>query len=495
MIEEKMGYIQRHREENKIIREYFETCMDRINQSNQYMLRKVCMYVAIVYVIMMPAALLFLPGFKITPLHWGMLPLLVVYYFINLHTRTKPFRNTHVTGFVCCGFFFFLSILFIFMDINGYSDGQAYWVPMLALVFPVLYIDRMYKYGFEELLALIIFWWASYHYRSPELFHRDLYITVASYIISMFVAHISLELRSREGLAEKELMKLSSLDKLTHVLNKGALLQKVDYYLLQKPGYDYCAMVIIDLDDFKNVNDNLGHGTGDIVLERVGQLLIDNFRACDMIGRYGGDEFVVVLPQMGDETILQMRCRTLQMFLTDFSVGNGKPFSVSIGGIISKDIRRTEDIFRLADDALYKSKLGGKNRCTIWSIAEKIYDKPILITMNTGNHPENPGVYIGAEDRFDIISTRDDNETLMRISQYHTQVKLIVLEVEDENSLSIEVLNYLKARTGFSTIPVLALATTPEASFIAKEKGADEVIMLDSSNEDYKNSIKQLVSF
>ena len=487
-------FTDKQSEENNQIKNYFVQCIGAVNRDNLYMLRKVCMCTAVGWILLSLLAFLMLPDYKLTFVHGMITVLLVIYFGINRRIRKNESKiSTHVTGVVCGIFYFALCFSFILLDTVSFPEHQAIWTPMIIVVFPMVYIDRLYKYGVEELIVIVVFIFLSHAYKDPLIFSRDMYMILASYVLSMLSAHIILEMRSREGLAMMELRKLSSLDKLTHVLNKGALIQKIDEFYLNKEPDAVCAMCVIDLDDFKQVNDNLGHNTGDLLLERVGQLLIEGFRAYDIIGRYGGDEFVVLMPNMSDITILQMRCRTLQMFLTDYSLGNGRPFSVSIGAIIDEGNHTGEEVFRMADDALYKSKIDGKNCCTTWVVDRKPYsNKPLLLLIASGKHEGYENLYRGENYRFDILSAFSENDALRYISQYHSQIKLIVLEMDIDNHGSEKILKYVKTRECFMPLPVLAIADSEEVSYNAKDLGADEVLMLDTPDDIYKALIEQM---
>ena len=495
MLKSFFRFTEKSKVENQQIRTYFNECMDSINRSNLFMLRKVCMYTSLSLVFLPILASFIMEDYRITFAHLMIVALLCVYFFINLYIRKHEWDiSTHVTGVTCGIFYFTLCFSFILMDTVAFPNSQCIWTPMIIVVFPMVYIDRMYKYGIEELIVITAFIILSYTQKSEIHFSRDMYTILAAYVLSMLSAQIVLEMRSREGLAMIELKKISSLDRLTHVLNKGALLQKIDDFYFKKDADVVCAMCVIDLDDFKQVNDNLGHSTGDLLLERVGQLLIDGFRSYDIIGRYGGDEFVVFMPNMTDITILQMRCRTLQMFLTDFSVGNGKPFSVSIGAIIDEGNHSSEDVFRMADDALYKSKIRGKNCCTTWVIEKNKYsNKPLLLLISNGKTDGAAELYRNENDRFEILSAFTADDGLRYISQYHSLIRLIVLETYLENRESEIVINYVKTREGFNRLPILAVADTEENSYMAKDLGADEVLMTDTPKEVYRDIIGNLI--
>lgn len=480
--------------ENAQIKAYFEQCMESIDLSNQYMMRKVCMYASIIYLFLLLMAKFAVPSFGIHPVHFLIMPLLVVYFFINLHIRKPTVHlSTHMTGITCGIFYSCLVFIIMLFDVIAVPERPAVWTPLVIALFPMVYIDRMFKYGIEELVAILTYAVLAYFNKIPSLFRREMYMLMAAYVLSMLSAHIILVMRSREGLAMLELKQVSSLDKLTHVLNKGALLQRLEYHYLHKKPEEPCALLMLDLDNFKEVNDNLGHDAGDRLLERVGQLLIDNFRAYDIIGRYGGDEFVVLMPKMSNPVILEMRCKSLQMFLTDFNLGNGQPFTVSIGGIVDQGEFTYQEIFRMADDALYISKLKGKSCYTTWIVDNKeLSDKPYLVLLANGEEEKVCRLYENEINNFEIITAVRENDALRCISQWHENIKLVVVEMSMIGEDGF-ILKYLKKRESFIDIPILAVASSPEERELAKKLGANEILMNDSPDEHYHSAVAKLV--
>jgi PleD family two-component response regulator len=199
------------------------------------------------------------------------------------------------------------------------------------------------------------------------------------------------------------------------------------------------------------------------------------------------------MPKMNDTTILEMRCRTLQMSMTDINLGNGQPFTASIGAIIDDGNHTCKEIFRMADDALYKSKLTGKSKCTAWKINSLDYPmKPVIIAMTDRDDDHVSGLIGNDADRFEIVRTHNEDEALRYISQYHEKLELVEVDMSlvDESGIIIK---YLKKRESFMKIPILAMASSPEESFQAKELGADEVLMIDSTDEMYQQTIKRLI--
>lgn len=487
--------IKYYKDDNDIIRQYFRECLEIIDDNNLYMLRKACMYISMVYILMLALSFFLFDKRHISVIKLLVIPLLVIYFIINIYTlKHRGQISTAKTAAICCTFYLCLGVILAAIDIFVAPAGQAIWLPIAVIALPMIFIDRIYKYGFEEAVVLIILLIFSYIKNDETAFIHDAYIAIAAYVISMLSARIILEMRARETLSMKEVTRLSALDKLTHVLNKNALLERIDGYLDVKNPEEFCAMCIIDLDDFKLVNDNLGHNTGDLLLEKIGQLLIENFRAYDIVGRYGGDEFVVVMPRMADVNILHSRCTTLQMFINDINIGGEHRVTASIGAVVSSGVLKRETMFALADDALYKSKIMGKNCCTTWVLEDNPIDRDTLLIMSSVKHDGVQRLIGEEEKRFHVIYTTNDDEALHQASQYHEQIKIIVIELDIEEGIGILAIRYLKQREAFANIPVIAVVNTKKAEAFARELQADEVLDMDLPDKDFQKTISRLTN-
>lgn len=163
-------------------------------------------------------------------------------------------------------------------------------------------------------------------------------------------------------------------DALTKLLNKASAVQAVETHLAARTGNQMSALLVLDLDNFKTVNDTHGHMYGDAVLTQMGTTLRSLFRANDVIGRIGGDEFLIFLDNVPSKEMVAERCRLLvDTFRNQFqTLMPGLPISVSVGGAISPANGTIyADLFRHADEALYNAKGRGKNQYALYDPQEK----------------------------------------------------------------------------------------------------------------------------
>jgi len=165
---------------------------------------------------------------------------------------------------------------------------------------------------------------------------------------------------------QEELERLANIDSLTGLLNRGAILRKLSEQMKHAKRYrDELSLSLLDIDHFKKVNDQYGHLTGDDVLEQVAILMWQNIRDADIIGRYGGEEFIIILPRTDLSSALNVAERVRKMIEASKMKdpeGNMFGITVSQGISIYKLGEDEHSLISRADNALYKAKGNGRNR-------------------------------------------------------------------------------------------------------------------------------------
>jgi diguanylate cyclase (GGDEF)-like protein len=164
--------------------------------------------------------------------------------------------------------------------------------------------------------------------------------------------------------SELKLKHLSQTDQLTKVHNRryiDVLLQKQDYYF--RRNRQECCIVLADLDHFKSVNDNYGHVIGDEVLVEFAQLVKEFIREGDHFARWGGEEFMIVLPHTNLSQGITL-ARNLRKVISDhdFSTVGHQSASFGVSSFVSG--MSIKEILDAADKALYSSKAKGRNCVT-----------------------------------------------------------------------------------------------------------------------------------
>ncbi len=167
-----------------------------------------------------------------------------------------------------------------------------------------------------------------------------------------------------------QLQQQAESDSLTKIYNRAAMKIKVDKFLLNEGRDGVHALFMLDIDNFKLLNDTYGHFEGDRVLVLIANKLRKLFRASDIICRMGGDEFAVLLKNVSDESIIISKAEELLQNITAFRTNDNTEtiISCSIGiSIYCLDGRNFEQLYQKSDEALYEAKARGKNTYELYS--------------------------------------------------------------------------------------------------------------------------------
>ncbi|HET9345607.1 MAG TPA: GGDEF domain-containing protein [Candidatus Limnocylindrales bacterium] len=195
-------------------------------------------------------------------------------------------------------------------------------------------------------------------------------VTVAKVGINLtalvLLAYVATVIAREQRRARDAAVRLSTVDPLTSLFNRTFFFAAVDREIARslRSNRGFC-LLMMDLDELKSINDRYGHYFGDQVLRGVGEVIRSGVRKIDTAARYGGDEFVVLLPET-DPTGAWVLAEKVRIGVTELDVrvaGTEIPASISVGVVAFPDDGSTADALLIsADQAMYASKRGGKNR-------------------------------------------------------------------------------------------------------------------------------------
>lgn len=297
--------------------------------------------------------------------------LIFICHYYKEYKFTQNYMPYIATGFVCGVYLF-----------NGYCIGMtnpatiAAYVNLVCLGLVLFTRNIVYSVLIPFTLAILtlIFLSAYDQIAYAPLFSEKLNHSVLNqnkfWVFSMMIIYIPifftsivifevllLQWRNREKLVNE----ISQKDPLTGVFNRRVLDETL--IKLAQSSKDY-FILLLDLDHFKTINDRYGHDVGDHVLRRVAKVLDINIRGQDIVGRYGGEEFMLILPakQLHQVQTIAERCRK-QIESENFTLSNGVTLHVSASfGIASSQGFSYEQVIKHADQALYIAKENGRNQ-------------------------------------------------------------------------------------------------------------------------------------
>lgn len=245
------------------------------------------------------------------------------------------------------------------------------------------------------------------------------------------------------------------------------------------------GVTMIDLDDFKLHNDTYGHNAGDLVLETVVNVIRNSIRKTDVLVRFGGDEFLLVMPDIL-EASFQKKLKQIQNEIHEAEVPGYSQLqvSVSIGGVLSTH-GTIEDAIHKADQCMYQAKTSKNMVVTESDLQHETqnitnpsatHKYKILIVDDSEMNREIFSSILG--DEFDILEAADGKECISVIRKYGRDIALVLLDIVMPEMDGFEVLEFMNKHEWIDDIPVIMISSEDSAASVKKayEMGVSDYI-------------------
>lgn len=302
-----------------------------------------------------------------TPYHLAFLPALLICFAASLIYYRGHRNGGRGASLLCILLSIILLTFSVLLDTIGSAGAPAIFVPMMYVIVPVVFTLPFHiSYGMIAITEIAYAFMLS-TYKNNMTGRYDLFGSIVALACSLIIANIITMLRVRDYMLQAEYKYRSMTDGLTNILNKEAIFDALRKYFQAYNPHTICALIIMDLDNFKTLNDTKGHAAGDVLLKEIGRLLTEIFRRLDIIGRFGGDEFVILLKGTADPLLIRNKYTTIQERLKQLTQEQlDIPVTASFGSVYAED--QTVDahlLFQQADTALYEAKRKEKSSCVI----------------------------------------------------------------------------------------------------------------------------------
>lgn len=302
-----------------------------------------------------------------TPYHLAFLPALLICFAVSLIYYRGHRNGSKGASLLCILLSIILLTFSVLLDTIGSAGAPAIFVPMMYVIVPVVFTLPFHiSYGMIAITEIAYAFMLS-TYKNNMTGRYDLFGSIVALTCSLIIANIITMLRVRDYMLQAEYKYRSMTDGLTNILNKEAIFDALRKYFQAYNPHTTCALIIMDLDNFKTLNDTKGHAAGDVLLKEIGRLLTETFRRLDIIGRFGGDEFVILLKGTADPLLIRNKYTMIQERLKQLTQEQlDIPVTASFGSVYAED--QTVDahlLFQQADTALYEAKRKEKSSCVI----------------------------------------------------------------------------------------------------------------------------------
>ncbi len=284
----------------------------------------------------------------------------------------------------------------------------------------------------------------------------------------------------------KELEFLAAHDPMTHLLNRRALNSQFNTIFDDaKQGDLELSCIMCDIDHFKMVNDRYGHATGDEVIKMVSALLKKNCRDADLVGRYGGEEFCIALPDIPIEKAAEISNRIRKAIKADTSTGVQITMSFGVSSLLTNAVDPSE-LINQADKALYIAKESGRNRVVRWG-DEETDDFASLDTEDES---------LADELDEDLATSQEDQQK--QIITRENDVKRLTFRLQEMEELAEERAKEIKHNTVYDAVtglPGRALFYDRITQTISKGRNYDNTVAILAMSVDAVQRVNEVLGF
>ncbi|MDE5966177.1 MAG: GGDEF domain-containing protein [Lachnospiraceae bacterium] len=289
------------------------------------------------------------------------LPVLFLFLFLVYRAERSEYIGNRITNYATWMHIVNM-ILIVGVSICGSLHKPSAFYPLYLLMGPVLFYIPFVRLIAINTISFLIFMPLVLILKDAAVINHEIYESATALVLSYVCIGVMLQMRVQTNDMQEKYREMSLTDSLTGVKNKGAALVLGQEYIYGMEESDRAALLFIDIDDFKSINDIHGHLTGDEILKDVARILKSSCRDQDIVSRFGGDEFFILLKGVNKESVIKERAESIVAGFHEMGKRHGFDVTCSIGiYCFSGGDIQIDDCIQKADEALYHVKNNGKN--------------------------------------------------------------------------------------------------------------------------------------
>lgn len=458
---------------------YFRDSKSEIARNNIILIMSISAGGLPIFALLLGITPLVVPDWYVTIGHWLFIPFFLCFLLLGTYLYKHKKESYQLVHIAVIAFLMIFMALVIYINTVPYPDSSATLVTAAMITLPVLFIVPFHETIIMEIIIFLVFLQMNSSYIIPERRGDNVFNGVAGMILGVLVAWVVTNLRAVDNRDKLNIVKQSNQDKLTGIQNKSAV-EKSCFSYLENCGKENCALIAMDIDNFKSVNDSHGHHVGDEVLSIFGNTMKQVFRETDIYGRIGGDEFLVLMKSVLKEQLVEAKMASLSaLFHQEVFEKLNIDVTCSYGAILKREEYISYvPLFNMADKILYMAKRNGKNQGDVLTIPdfEKYMSKKEIMLVVDDMDINRQLLTTTFEKDFEIIEAANGQEAIDMIRKHHSIIRIMLLDIMMPDVDGFEVLSWMKEQNLSSQFPIIAISSDEEKELKALELGVADMI-------------------
>lgn len=461
------------------IKAYCKNGTEEINRQNLITLEVVSILTAVLifgFIVITPVIL---PKWRPTIHYILFLVVMLIFMAVAYLLRQQKNAPTWAQDVARWCFMLIVAGFLTVIDTIPFPDTPQTFMGIFMTVAPVVFIVSMDDMLIFQVIGTCFFIFMALHFKTPNASGSDTFTGVFGFVTGIIIYFIVMDVRA-QSFQQKELYKKTSeLDALTGISNRAHIAGKIEAFLKNRNYHIPCAMILMDVDNFKQINDKLGHEKGDQVLIQVAAILTEVFKEDCILGRFGGDEFVVFVEKMEDDAVILSKCDETKDRMKNVLDGKFE-ITTSIGiCTLHDDNANIEEMFHVSDNAMYEAKAFEKGSCVIHEFKRasiRQEDRPLMVIVDDCLI-DRETLAAQFEDEYRLMKFEDGRLAKAYIEKNAKDIDIILMDLIMPGMDGLSIVKQLKSKPDTGWIPIVAVSSVSDMEEDALYAGVVDMIL------------------